>query len=258
MSRPDLAVLGTSSPSLPASLSAAYGLASYLFFFVSFLYWIGFVGGLPLPRAVDDGPAAPPAAAAVIDLALVAVFGLQHSLMARQGFKRAWTRVVPRALERSTYVLASTLALLLIVWQWRPIAQPLAWSVSGLPATILQGLFWLGWGVLLASSFMLDHFELFGLRQSVGPWMGLRETAPEFRTPMLYRHVRHPIYLGALVGFWATPRMTAGHLLLAAGFTAYVMVGIRFEERDLVALFGTRYAEYRRRVGMLWPRSVRK
>jgi protein-S-isoprenylcysteine O-methyltransferase Ste14 len=232
----------------------AYSLFSYLAFLAVFLYFIGFVGGLPLPTTVDSGPDAPAGAALLVDLALLAMFGVQHSVMARASFKRAWTRVVPAVLERSTFVLASSLALAVIVWQWRPIAQPVVWDASGAGALVLQVVFWTGWAVMLASSFMINHFELFGLSQVATEVLNLREPATGFRTPLLYRYVRHPLYVGLLIAFWAAPRMTAGHLLFAAGFTAYILVGIWFEERDLIAQFGHRYANYRRRVGMLLPR----
>jgi protein-S-isoprenylcysteine O-methyltransferase Ste14 len=243
-------------PSLPL---LSYALASYLAFLATFLYLVGFLGGLPLPQTIDGGG---PAAGAMvervaIDLGLVALFGIQHSVMARAWFKRAWTRVVPPAAERSTYVLASTLVLAVLLWQWRPIASPVVWNVTGSPALVIQGLFWLGWSLALSSTFMIDHFEMFGLRQVWESSTAQDAGPPAFRKPLLYRFVRHPLYLGFLLALWATPRMTAGHLLFAAGFTAYILIGIRFEERDLIARFGARYASYRRDVGMLLPRSWR-
>lgn len=234
-------------------LFMTYGVGAYLLFLATFLYFIGFVAGLPLPVTVDVGRVSPAGEAFLVDIALLAMFAVQHSVMARASFKRAWTRVVPPALERSTYVLASTLALALIVWQWRPIAHPLVWDLSGTAALAMQCLFWAGWGVMLTSSFLINHFELFGLSQACAKALGLRAPRPVFRTPLFYRYVRHPLYTGVLLGSWATPRMTTGHFLLAAGFTAYILVGIWYEERDLVAAFGSRYADYRRRVGMLLP-----
>lgn len=237
-----------------ALFNVTYALASYFAFLVIILYTIAFVSGLPVPLAIDaGGPAASPGVAALIDLLLLATFGVQHSVMARAWFKRALMRIVPAELERSTYVLASTAALALIVWQWRPIADPVIWHAGGTTAVILQVVFWLGWATMLASSFFINHFELFGLQQVCYRLMSLDVPEPEFRTPLLYKYVRHPLYVGVLLGFWATPHMTAGHLLFAAGFTAYVLVGIHFEERDLVARFGERYRKYRRRVGMLLP-----
>jgi protein-S-isoprenylcysteine O-methyltransferase Ste14 len=175
--------------------------------------------------------------------------------MARRGFKRWWTRVIPEPVERSTYVLAATAALALLLWQWRPIAEPVLWSVSNPAARLaLYGVFWSGWAVLLISTFLINHFELFGLRQV---WANLRGRAlpvADFRTPLFYRHVRHPIYLGFVLAFWATPQMTAGHLLFAAACTGYILIGIWFEERDLIAQFGQRYLLYRKQVGMLVPK----
>ena len=179
--------------------------------------------------------------------------------MARRGFKRWWTRVIPESVERSTFVLAATAALALLLWQWRPIAEPVIWSVSDPVARfILHGVFWLGWGVLLISTFLINHFELFGLRQVWANLRGQTLPVPEFRTPLFYRHVRHPIYLGFVLAFWATPQMTAGHLLFAAACTGYILIGIWFEERDLVALFGQRYQVYRQQVGMLLPKLGRR
>ena len=238
-----------------APLYVAYGVASYLFFFATFVYMIGFAGALQLPLTVDAGRASGSAVEAFgVDVALLALFAIQHSVMARASFKRVWAKVVPAAIERSTYVLASTAALGLILWQWRSITEPVVWEATGTLRLVVQGLFWVGWGVMLWSSWMIDHFELFGLRQVWRALRNQRAGEPVFRTPLLYRYVRHPLYVGVLLGVWATPRMTAGHLLFAAGFTFYILVGIYFEERDLIAAFGSRYATYRRNVGMLLPK----
>ncbi|WP_018263339.1 methanethiol S-methyltransferase [Methylobacterium sp. WSM2598] len=231
-----------------------YALVCYAIFLVSFLYAVGFLGGGFVPKTVDDGPVVAPWLAVVVDVALLTAFALQHSVMARPRFKVWWTRIVPKPVERSTFVLLASLALLLLFWQWRPLPAT-AWSVSDpVAASVLKGLFWLGWFVVLASTFMISHLDLFGLKQAIQGW---RPTAPgeaAFATPFLYRHVRHPIYLGFVVAFWATPTMTVGHLLFAAVATAYILVGIQLEERDLVAFFGDRYIRYRREAGMLLPR----
>ena len=239
---------------MSALLSLLYGIAVYLFFAVTFLYAIGFTGNLVVPKSIDNGPSAPLVEAVIVDLLLLAVFAVQHSLMARRGFKRWWTRIVPRALERSTYVFAATLALVLLLWQWRPISEPVIWSVdSVVGARIVWTIFCLGWTVLLTSTFLINHLELFGLRQIFAPLAGRQLPEQEFRTPFLYRYVRHPIYLGFLLGFWAAPVMTAGHLLFAIATTGYIFIGISFEERDLVAQFGEQYRRYQNQVGMLVP-----
>jgi methanethiol S-methyltransferase len=243
-----------------AFVAALYGLVIYLFFLATFAYAIGFVGNLPLlPKTIDNGSAAPLAEAIVVNLLLLGFFAVQHSVMARRGFKRWWTRLVPEAVERSTFVLAASAALALLLWQWRPIAEPIVWSVNDPVARwALLGVFWLGWGVLLISTFLINHFELFGLRQVWANLRGQELPAPVFHTPLFYRHVRHPIYLGFVLAFWATPTMTAGHLLFAAASTGYILIGIWFEERDLVAQFGQRYLVYRDQVGMLLPKRSRR
>ncbi|MGM9483632.1 methanethiol S-methyltransferase [Roseateles sp. NT4] len=241
-------------------LAMLYALAAYAFSLVTFVGAIGFVGNLPgWPRTIDDGATAPLAEALLVNLALLGLFAVQHSVMARRGFKRWWIRVVPESVERATFVAAASAVLALLLWQWRAIPAPLLWSVQDPTGRLaLQAVFWAGWAVLLISTWLLDHFELFGLRQ---PWAQLRRqqiAAPVFRTPLFYRHVRHPIYVGFLLAFWATPRMTAGHALFAAASTGYILVGIWFEERDLVAQFGQRYLAYRRQVGMLFPKLRRR
>ena len=245
---------------MSAFLAVLYGGVAYASFLATFLYAIGFVGNLVVPKSIDNGASTPLAKALIVNLLLLGVFAVQHSVMARPAFKRWWTRIVPEPIERSTYVLAATLALALLLWQWRPIADPVIWTVEGnAAAMVLQAVFWLGWAVLLTSTFLINHFELFGLRQVFARLLGHTIPAPEFRTPFLYRHVRHPLYVGFLLGFWATPHMTAGHLLFSVATTGYILIGIYFEERDLVAQFGDRYRRYREQVGMLlpWPRKSR-
>jgi methanethiol S-methyltransferase len=234
-------------------LFAVYGLLAYLFFFGTFLYAIAFVANIPGLKTMDTGTSGSLAEAIVVDLLLLGLFAVQHSVMARPAFKRWWTRFVPPPLERSTYVLFASAALALLFWQWRPLGEPL-WHIEGAAGIALQVVSVTGWGMVLVSTFLINHFELFGLRQSFASLLGLHDVAPVFRTPGLYRVVRHPIYLGFLLAFWATPVMTAGHLLFALMTTGYIFVGIALEEHDLVDTFGDAYRGYRQRVGMLYPR----
>jgi protein-S-isoprenylcysteine O-methyltransferase Ste14 len=233
--------------------------AIYLLFFATFLYFIGFVAGLPmLPTHVDKGLVSAPLGAAVIDLALIALFGLQHSVMARPGFKAVWTMIVPKPIERSVYVLAASLVLILLFALWHPIAGNV-WQVEAPVArTALWVLFAAGWLVALLSTFLINHFELFGLSQVVRNLRNHAPAAPVLRMPLFYKLVRHPLYAGFFIAFWATPVMSYGHLLLAAGMSAYVLIAIRYEERDLVDTFGHDYVAYRDRVGMLTPKIGRR
>ncbi|KWX23680.1 membrane protein [Mycolicibacterium wolinskyi] len=232
-----------------------YGVASYLVFLVAFLYAIGFVGGFLVPRTVDSGMTAGTVEAVIVNMMLLSVFALQHSVMARPGFKRWWTRFVPQPIERSTYVLFASLVLFLLYWQWRTMPA-VVWDVESTAGrVVLWALFWLGWATVLSSTFMINHFDLFGLRQVFLAWRGEPYREPGFRTVLLYRLIRHPIMLGFIVAFWAAPTMTAGHLLFAAVSTAYILVAIQLEERDLVGAMGRQYRDYRERVPMLvpWP-----
>jgi len=234
-------------------LSFIYGVVAYLVFFVTFLYAIGFVSGIGVPKTIDSGAAEPAVAALFVNLALMSIFAVQHSVMARRQFKSWWTQFVSPAVERSTYVLASSLALILMFWQWRPLPQTI-WHVSDASgAGILYTLEAIGWLLVMSSTFLINHFELFGLHQVASNLSGKEMPAPKFVTPMFYKIVRHPIYLGFVVAFWATPTMSVGHLLFAAVTTAYIFVGIWLEERDLIAMFGDEYRQYRDRVGMILP-----
>ena len=235
-----------------------FAIFAYAVFFSTFLYLICFVGDLPFAgTTVDRGPDAPVAAALVINLVLIALFGVQHSVMARQGFKRAWTRIVPPPAERSVYVLIASLTLIILFIFWRPI-EGTVWDVS---RTALAGPIWilfaLGWGVVLVSTFLLNHFELFGLQQAWHHLRGRKAAPPELRQPLFYKWVAHPLYSGFFLAFWATPHMTYGHLLLAAGMSAYMLIAIRYEEGDLVGHYGDDYVRYRSGVGMLTPRLRR-
>jgi protein-S-isoprenylcysteine O-methyltransferase Ste14 len=239
------------------AVNMVIAITCYAIFFATFLYLVAFVGNLPwVPVTVDRGPHASPAIAAAIDLALIAAFGLQHSVMARPAFKARWTKIVPHALERSVYVLAASLMLILLFALWRPLPGTL-WSLSGVAAIILWALFLIGWLIVLLSTFLLNHFELFGLKQAWTTLTASNAPAPEFRTPFFYRLVRHPLYLGFFIAFWATPDMTYSHLLLAAGMSAFMLVAIPIEEGDLVDTFGDRYRDYQQRVGRLLPKLGR-
>jgi protein-S-isoprenylcysteine O-methyltransferase Ste14 len=235
---------------LPAFL---YGVAAYAITLVTFAYAVGFVGGFAVPKTIDSGSTGSVLTAVLVDLGLLALFALQHSVMARQGFKAWWTRVVPKPVERSTYVLATSLVLAAVFAFWRPLPD-VVWSVDATPArAVLWGLYGTGWIVVLAGTFMIDHFDLFGLRQVWAHLKGEEYSHPEFQTTGLYREVRHPLMLGFVVAFWATPEMTVGHLLFAAVSTAYILVGITLEERDLLSFHGETYRRYRRTTPMLIP-----
>ena len=234
-------------------LTIGYGAAAYLLFAVAFLYAIGFVGNLAVPRSVDHGITASIGEAVVVNLVLLGLFGVQHSVMARPGFKRWWTRIVPTPIERSTYVILASVVLLVLYWQWRTMPAVI-WDVRE-PAgrLVVWVAFWLGWAIVFASTFMINHFDLFGLRQVYFAWRGKPYAELDFRTHLFYRLVRHPLMLGFIIAFWAAPTMTVGHLLFASVTTLYILLGIALEEQDLVALFGDEYRQYKQRVAMLIP-----
>jgi methanethiol S-methyltransferase len=235
-----------------------YGLVAYAMFFVTICYAVGFVSGLVVPKTIDTGTEMPMAEAMIVNLLLMSVFALQHSVMARRGFKEWWTQFVPKSVERSTYVLLSSLALVLLFWQWRPMPS-VVWQIADPQiAMAVTALSHVGWLMVLTSTFLINHFELFGLHQVANNLTGRPMPPLRFRTPLFYKLVRHPIYLGFLIAFWAAPTMTDGHLLFAAVTTAYILVGIQLEERDLMDLFGDDYRRYKERVSMLvpWHKSV--
>lgn len=241
-------------------IAMLYAAACYAVFLATFLYAIGFVAGLGVPRHIDNGSAEPLANALAIDVALLLLFAVQHSGMARPAFKRWWTRIVPVPVERSTYVLATSLVLALLFWQWRPLPQ-LVWQLDGIARPALYVVSAVGWLLVLAGTFLISHFDLFGLRQA---WLHLRGEYPDPDVPFVerafYRIVRHPLMLGFIIAFWAAPTMTLGHLLFALATTGYILVAVKFmEERDLVAHYGDTYRDYQRRVPMLlpWPRRGR-
>jgi protein-S-isoprenylcysteine O-methyltransferase Ste14 len=239
-------------------LAILYGLLCYAAFSVVLLYTVGFVEGVVVPRTID-GPVrdGAPAMAWIVDLALIAAFAVQHSVMARPGFKAWWTRIVPKPVERSTYVLISSAILALVFALWRPIPETV-WSVSGVGAVAIWTVGGLGWLTSLVSTFLINHFDLFGLRQVWAYRAGRETPASEFREPLFYRVVRHPLYVGFLMAFWAAPVMTRGHLLFAATMTAHVLIAIQFEERDLVSALGDTYRAYQKRVSMIVPWFPRK
>jgi protein-S-isoprenylcysteine O-methyltransferase Ste14 len=252
-------LIARSTPATIGRLAALlYGIAAYLVFSITLLYAIGFIEGLLVSKTIDTGTAAPMAQALLVNLVLMSIFAIQHSVMARPRFKQWWTKFVPPAVERSTYVLLASLALAFLLWQWRPMPA-IFWHVANpslaMAVTILS---FVGWAVALASTFLINHFELFGLQQVANNLVGKPTPALRFRTPLFDKFVRHPLYLGFIIAFWATATMTVGHLLFAAVTTAYILVGVTLEERDLIGAFGNEYRDYRKRVAMLipWHKSI--
>ena len=230
-----------------------YGVISYLLFLGTFLYAIGFIGNLVVPKSIDSGRTGSLSEALLIDAGLLTLFAVQHSLMARPWFKRAWTRLVPQPAERSTYVLLSSVALLLLFWQWQPIGG-VVWSIEQpVIQMVIYALYATGWLLVLAATFLINHFDLFGLRQVFLFLIGRPYTQLKFGTPILYRHVRHPLYLGWLFAFWSTPVMTVAHLVFAIATTAYIFVAIQLEEKDLVDAYGDQYRRYKQTVPMIIP-----
>ncbi len=230
-----------------------YGIVCYLIFFGTFLYAAGFVGNVLVPKSMDTGGETPIIEALVINLILLGIFAIQHSLMARKGFKKVWTKIVPEPIERSTYVLFTSLALILLFWQWRPMGSTL-WNLSGtLWGSILIGISALGWLLVLVSTFLIDHFEIFGLKQVYLNLKGKDAQSIDFKKPSIYKYVRHPIYFGFILAFWATPIMTTAHLLFAIATLGYILIGIYFEEKDLISLYGDKYREYKKSVSKLFP-----
>jgi protein-S-isoprenylcysteine O-methyltransferase Ste14 len=238
--------------------SLFYGLVCYFAFFGTILYAIGFVGNLVVPKTIDSNPEATLLSAILVNASLLLLFALQHSIMARPAFKRRWTSIVPEYLERSTYVLLASLCLMLMMWQWQPIGG-IVWSIESETMKNLLLISYLsGWSIVLASTFLINHFDLFGLRQVWLHFRGRPYTQLPFRSPLFYKLVRHPLYLGFLIAFWSTPVMTVAHLLFAILTTAYILTAIQFEESDLLKIFGEKYRNYKKWVPMIIPFSKRK
>lgn len=238
-------------------LAFLFGILCYVLFLGAFLYAVGFVGDFGVPKTLDSGQAGALLPSLLIDMLALGIFAIQHSVMARPGFKRLWTKIVPKAIERSTYVLFASTALIAIFWLWRPLPG-VVWSVEGTGwADLFQGLFFVGWGIVLISTYMISHTHLFGLKQVYTYFRGQKLQPPKFQVSGFYRYIRHPIMAGFLVAFWATPRMTLGHLLFAVATTGYILIALQLEERDLLAHFGDRYRTYREQVPKLVPRGHR-
>jgi len=235
-----------------------YGSIAYLAGFATLLYSIGFLGGFPVPKTINSGVVSNTAISVIINLVVLTIFALQHSIMARPAFKKWWAQIIPEYLERSTYVLLTAIVLTLLFWQWRPMTD-VVWHIDNNIGTLLMnGLFWLGWAILFVSTFMISHTDLFGLRQVYFKFQDQEYLHLEFKISGFYKLVRHPIMTGIIIAFWSTPHMTTGHLLFAGVSTAYILVALQFEEHDLTNLFGEKYADYKRRVSMLFPLRINR
>ncbi|WLG71618.1 methanethiol S-methyltransferase [Pseudomonas simiae] len=249
----------THADSLPARLvGLVYSIACYVVFLVTFLYLMGFLGSVVVPKNINAGRLIDWSLATLINGLLIILFGLQHSVMARKRFKSRLTALIPTAAERSTYVLFSSLVLGVMFWLWHPITYQVWHIETAWARALITGLFWTGWAIVLLATLLISHFELFGLKQAIDRWRDTAQHAPVFRTPLLYKIIRHPLYLGFLIAFWATPDMTVGHLQFAMGLTVYLFIGTYFEEKDLTVLFGDRYREYQREVSMIFPMPKRR
>jgi methanethiol S-methyltransferase len=239
-------------------LVIVYGSIAYLAGFATLLYSIGFLGGFPVPKTINSGVVSNTAISVIINLVVLTIFALQHSIMARPAFKKWWAQIIPEYLERSTYVLLTAIVLTLLFWQWRPMTD-VVWHIDNNIGTLLMnGLFWLGWAILFVSTFMISHTDLFGLRQVYFKFKDQEYLHLEFKISGFYKLVRHPIMTGIIIAFWSTPHMTTGHLLFAGVSTAYILVALQFEEHDLTNLFGEKYADYKRRVSILFPLKINR
>jgi methanethiol S-methyltransferase len=258
LNKPHVSIPSSISVSVGSLLALAYGLFSYTVFLVAFLYAIGFVGNLVVPKSINSGAERPLQEALIVNVLLLGAFAIQHSVMARPGFKKRWTKIIPKPIERSTFVLIASLLLLLLFWQWRPIPMTIWVVENSFGQLLLQAIYFLGWLIVFFGTFMINHFDLFGLRQVYLNLRNREHTELGFRTPGFYKFVRHPIMLGFLIAFWATPTMTAGHLLFAVATTGYILIALQLEERDLVNYFGDQYRHYRQKTSMLIPRRPKQ